>query len=104
MLLRLPSIVGRCNSLESEFIVDVVHPNFAPLHQLFSEDLDGQWVLDAPLDDSLQRPGAEGGVVAAVSDGLYSLGGNVQLDSVGGKLLLQPFDLQLDDAADLLRL
>ena len=60
---------------------------------------DGELVADLALDDPLQRPGAEGGVVALVGQRMLGGLGDLERDAPLGQPLAQAVQLDVDDAA-----
>src|ERR1044071_7826840 len=63
----------------------------------------GERILNQPLNRSLERAGAESGIVAFLGEQTLRVRRDVEADLALGKELSEPFELQIDDALDVLR-
>ena len=91
----------RRQRLEREFVAAVVDADAAVVGDVAFEELGGERVLQALLDDALERAGAEDGVVAFGGDGLLGGGGDFEAEVLLGEQLCEAAELQVDDLADL---
>ena len=94
---------GGRQRLEGELLAVVIDADAAVVGDAAFEQLGGQRVLNPLLDHALERPSAEGRVVAFAGDRLLRGVGDFQADVALGEQLREAGDLQVDDLANLRR-
>ena len=86
---------------EAERVAVGLDDDRVALAEAAGQDVDGQRVLDHPLDGALERPGAVDGVVAALGEQRAGGFGQRQADLALGEALAQVAELDVDDLRDL---
>ena len=89
------------NRGEVEGSAEFVDVDRAGRRQVAGQQFVGKLVLQTLLDDSLQWSGTVGWVVAFLGEQIASPVGDFEFESVGGKLLFDLVQLQIDDLTNL---
>src|SRR5574337_223847 len=92
----------RRHLLEEQLLAPRVDSHRVALAELSFEKLERKRVLEQPLDRTLERPRAVGGIPARLREDLLRLVRDLELDLALREPLAQPPELELDDLGELL--